>query len=127
MKVSKLAVGIGKFIRNGARGFRPTASDLGELVFKAADHIDAYPVLIAGDGIQDWLAACLDKARNDEARPAAIDINFEIDFAENWLMYFHERRGENAKNRRSGLGVLTTQNAEQRLALRGIGTLVDDD
>ena len=44
MKMSKLAVRIGKLIRNWARRLRPTTPDLGERVFKATYHVDAYPV-----------------------------------------------------------------------------------
>ena len=108
MKMSKLAVRIGKLIRNWARRCRPAAPDLGERVFKAADHIDAYPVFIACDRIEDRFSARFNKAGDDKARPPSIDVDLEIDLAENRLMHLHERRGENAKNRCSRLGVLTT-------------------
>src|SRR6266536_3267185 len=127
MKAGKLAVRIGKRIRNRARRFRPTAPDLGERVFKAADHIDAYPVFITRDRIEDRFAARFNKAGNDQARPPSIDVDLEIDLAENRLMDLHERRGEHVENRCSRLGILTTQNPEQRLPLRSIGPLVDDD
>jgi hypothetical protein len=111
--MSKLAVRIGKLIRYWARRFRPTAPYLSERVLKAADHIDAYPVFITCDWIEDRFAARFDKAGDNKARPPPIDVDLKIDLAENRLMHLHERRGENAKNRCSGLGVLTTQNPEQ--------------
>ncbi len=81
----------------------------------------------SGDGIEDRLAARFDDAGDDEAGPPPIDVDVEIDLAEDRLVHLVERRGENVENRRAGLGVLAAQNAEQRLPLRRSRPLVDND
>jgi hypothetical protein len=127
MEVAKLTVRIGKFVCYWARSLRPTPSNLGEFVFKATDHVDAHPMLAPGDGIKYRRAARFYDAGDDEARPPSINVDLEINLAENWRMHFFERGREHVENRRAGLSVLAAQNTEQRLPLRIVGPLVDDD
>ena len=77
-------------------------------------------MLLAGHGIEDRLAARLDRRRAPRAVPRGHRCPLRIDLAEDRLVHLFERRGENVEDRRAGLGVLSGEDAQQRLALRRV-------
>jgi len=91
MDFSELAVGIGKFQPDRARRLGPTASDFGKRVFETVDHIDAHPVLRAGDRIEDRLAAAFGHPGHHQARFSRGDIDLELYGSEDRIVQFFER------------------------------------
>src|SRR6185312_9499833 len=94
---------------------------------EAADDVDAWSVLAAGDRIDDWLAAPLRHARHGQTRLSVFDVYLEFDRQEHRWMQLVERCGEYLEDRRARFGVLTGHDAQQRLALLRRRALVDDD
>src|SRR5580692_4373014 len=124
MQFAELAVAVGKIELDGPIGLAPAASDFRDLVFEAADDIDARAAFHTRHRIHDRLAALFDIARHFRMRAALFDIHGEIDIREHRIVALGHGRGEHCEHGRAGRGVLPAHDAKQRIALCVIRTLV---
>src|SRR5208337_2787683 len=116
----------GEIHPDGAHALRPTASHLGDAVFKPLRQLDARVVLGAGDRIADRFAPALDHVRNHQPGSAALDVDLELDLGEDGIVDFREGRGKDLPDGCTRLGILPGENAQQGLALSRRGLLMDD-
>jgi len=84
-------------------------------------------VLSASNRIADRLSASLDNPGHDETSLPSANIKLEINGGKSRLMHFLKGSREHLPHSGARFGVLTAQNAKQRLALFGICSLIEDD
>src|SRR5262249_54919675 len=77
--MGKLPIRIFECEADWRRDLGPAAANLGLGELEAVGLHNAHAVLRAGDGVQDRLAAHLDESLDLGARPAAVDVELEID------------------------------------------------
>src|SRR4051794_5264000 len=109
-----------------AGGCCPSSANLSSRVFEAMRQFNADLMRFAGDSIADRLTARLNDAGDLQSCRPPIHVHLELDLGEDRLMDGLEGGGEDLKDRRSRLGVLTAHDAEQALPLFGSRSPVDD-
>src|SRR5262245_12283992 len=124
--MSELRVGLLPRQLDRAAGLGRAAADLRYFKLETADQVDARAVLIAGNRIANGLALHIDQTVDADVPLAGIDVDGDVDRFENRIEHLLQRGGEDAPDGGEGLGLLAGEDGAQRLALRLVGPLVDD-
>src|SRR5205823_8300350 len=122
----KLPVGISEIERDRALRLRPTAAHFRDEIFEAVRQIDAPAKFLAGDRIDDGLAALLDQPRYDKPRAPLVDVDGKLDVGEDGRVHGSEHRCEDAEDRGAGFRVLAADDAKNGVALRLARPFVHD-
>src|ERR1022692_3606658 len=126
MEIREMGVRVRKVNFDDARCIRPAAPGLRQGEFETERQIEPCPVLLLGDRVHDGLSAGIDDTWYDIARPACVDVYVELDLRKHGIVDLFQHREEDLEERRSRHGVLTTHDAQDRIALYGGGPLIND-
>src|SRR5581483_1234232 len=94
-----------------------TASNFGDLVFKAIWQINTRPRLSPSDWILDRLTQALNQTRDRVPSLAAFHVHLELYLGEDRIVDFLECRRKDSEHRRHRLRILPRHNLEQRVPL----------
>src|SRR5262249_25964579 len=81
----------------------------------------------ASELIENWRTARCDHAAHYQSGRAGLNIHIKRDLVEDWIIYPFKRRGIHLEQCGAWLGVQPTDDAQQRLALRRVRALVDNE
>jgi len=126
MNTRELPVGVVEIKFDFARSLRAPASDLGKAKLKTVGNIDTHPVFRASDGVSNGLAGRFYESRHHEPSSPGIDVNLELNrLGERFQFGGAHSRVHPPRRRRLG-GVLPSHDPQERVALLGRCTLVDN-
>jgi hypothetical protein len=125
VNLGKLTVGVRELQRDRARRLGPAASDFGQRVFEAVRHVDAHAMLRAGHRIEDRFAAAFGHPRHYQASLSRRNVDLKVYGSEDRIVQLFDCGSEYIEDRRSGLSILASEDAQQCPALRLGCPLVD--
>src|SRR5437868_3467504 len=128
MNMGELTVGTLQIIkRDGTCGASGGAADLRDAELETGGEIDAHPVFGAGYRVADRLANRLDNPGHLEMAAPCFDVDLELNRPEQRFQLVWRHGRIHPPHGRHVISLLARQNFQQRVALSGIGTLVNDD
>jgi hypothetical protein len=103
-----------------------SAAELRDTELETIGQVDADPMFGACHGVVNGFARRLKKARYFEMRPTRLNIDLKRDRLEQRLAFGRTHCADDPPDRGHLLCLLTRQDLQERVALRGVGPFVDD-
>ena len=119
MKISELAVAILQIQLDRTNTSSRSAADLHDPELETIGQVDAEPMFGAYHGVANGFARHLEKARYLKMRQTRLDIDLKRDRLEQRLLFGRAHRAEDPPDRGHPLCLLTRQDLQECVALRG--------